>query len=166
MKRAILFITPHMDDPNIDNAIAPFIQRAIDTKVRVFIWFVDGDITVQLAQRQCVPYMLAQQTNGAFFAFSGTGDIPDPNLYFAPLRNIYSLTYTSVAHYSGDHTLSLSVDTADGQIRALTRNFSVDVQPPNPIFVSPPLQITRQPPADDPYADAVDTLGTAHRDPR
>jgi hypothetical protein len=33
----------------------------------------------------------------------------------------------------------------------LDKTFSVDIQPPNPIFVSPPLQITRQPPADDPY---------------
>jgi hypothetical protein len=33
----------------------------------------------------------------------------------------------------------------------LDKPFSVDIQPPNPIFVSPPLQITRQPPADDPY---------------
>jgi hypothetical protein len=31
----------------------------------------------------------------------------------------------------------------------------VDVQPPNPIFLSPPLQITRQPPADDPYAEEL-----------
>ena len=43
MKRAILFITPHMDDANIDNTIAPLIQRAIDTKVRVFVWFVDAE---------------------------------------------------------------------------------------------------------------------------
>jgi len=31
----------------------------------------------------------------------------------------------------------------------------VDIQPPNPIFVSPPLQITRQPPEDDPYNTEV-----------
>ncbi|HKJ37790.1 MAG TPA: hypothetical protein VJ972_03370, partial [Anaerolineales bacterium] len=42
MKRAVLFITPHMDDPNIDNTIAPLIQRAIDSKVRVFVWFIDA----------------------------------------------------------------------------------------------------------------------------
>jgi hypothetical protein len=154
MKRAILFITPHMDDPNIDNAITPFIQQAIDTKVRVFIWFIDGDSQFNSPSANAFR-MLAQQTNGSFFAFSGTETFPDPDLYFAPLRNIYSLTYTSALTTGGDHTLSLSVDTADGQITTLTRNFSMDVQPPNPIFVSPPLQITRQPPADDPYADEL-----------
>ena len=35
------------------------------------------------------------------------------------------------------------------------QTFSVDLQPPNPILVSPPLQIVRSPPADDPYNDKV-----------
>ncbi|MFT3892112.1 MAG: hypothetical protein QM730_10805 [Anaerolineales bacterium] len=30
MKRAVLFISPHIDDTNIDNSIAPLIKRAID----------------------------------------------------------------------------------------------------------------------------------------
>ncbi|HET9868806.1 MAG TPA: FHA domain-containing protein, partial [Nitrospira sp.] len=34
---------------------------------------------------------------------------------------------------------------------ALDQTFSVDVQPPNPILVSPPLQVKRQPSPDDPY---------------
>jgi hypothetical protein len=154
MKRAILFITPHMDDPNIEEAIAPFIQRAVDTRVRVFVWFVDGDIQFSSPSANAFR-TLAQQTNGAFFAFSGVETLPDPNLYFAPLRNIYSLTYTSSVRDSGDHSLSLSVDTAEGPIRAPDRTFNVDVEPPNPIFISPPLQITRQPPADDPYAEQL-----------
>ncbi len=43
------------------------------------------------------------------------------------------------------------VETPQGTIPALDKVFSVDVQPPNPIFVAPPLQITRQAPEDDPY---------------
>lgn len=151
MKRAILFITPHMDDPDIDNTIAPLIQRAIDTKVRVVIWFVDADTQFNSASANAFR-MLAQQTNGAFFAYSGKESFPDPNVYFAPLRHIYSLTYTSSLDSGGDHTLGLYVNTADGQIPALDQTFSLDIQPPNPIFVSLPLQITRQPPANDPYA--------------
>src|SRR6266498_517592 len=151
MKRAILFITPHMDDPNIDNTIAPLIQRAIDTKVRVLVWFVDADTQFNSASANAFR-MLAQQTNGVFFAFSGKESFPDPNIYLAPLRHIYSLTYTSSLDGGGDHTLGLYVNTADGQIPALDQTFSLDIQPPNPIFVSLPLQITRQPPADDPYA--------------
>ena len=152
MKRAILFITPHMDDPNIDNTIAPFIQQAIDTKIRVFVWFVDAENQFNTPSANAFR-MLAQQTNGAFFAYSGKEEFPDPSEYYAPLRNIYSLTYPSAATTSGDHSLGLTVKTPDGQITAPDQTFNVDVQPPNPIFVSPPLQITRQPPVDDPYSE-------------
>ena len=154
MKRAVLFITPHMDDTNIDNTVAPLIQRAIDTKVRVFVWFVDADTQFNSPSANAFR-MLAQQTNGGFFAFSGKEPFPDLNTYFAPLRHIYSLTYTSSLNTGGDHTLGLYVDTPDGQIPALDKSFSIDIEPPNPIFVSPPLQIKRQPPADDPYADEL-----------
>ena len=152
MKRAVLFITPHMDDPNIDNTIAPLIQRAIDTKVRLFVWFVDADTQFNSPSANAFR-MLASQTDGTFFAFSGKEEFPDPNLYFLPLRHIYSLTYTSALSAGGEHTLGLYVDTADGQIPALDKTFSVDIQPPNPIFVSPPLQIKRQPPAEDIYSE-------------
>jgi FHA domain len=152
MKRAVLFITPHMEDPNIDNTIAPLIQHAIDTKVRVFIWFVDGDNQFNSPSANAFR-MLAQQTNGAFFAFSGKESFPDPNTYFDPLRHIYSLTYTSGLKAGGEHTVGLYVETPDGSIPALDKSFTVDVQPPDPIFLSPPLQITRQPPADDPYSE-------------
>ena len=152
MKRAILFITPHMDDPDIENAIAPFIQQAVDSRVRVFVWFVDAEN--QLASPSANAFRaLAQQTNGSFFAFSGTETFPDPSLYFAPMRNIYSLSYTSAVNESGDHGLGLTVDTPDGQLTAPEQTFSVEVEPPNPMFVSPPLQITRKPPAEDPYAE-------------
>jgi len=154
MKRTILFITPHMDDPNIDNTIAPLIQRAIDTKVRVFVWYVDVDTQFNSASANAFR-MLAQQTNGSFFAFSGKELFPDLNAYFVPLRHIYKLTYTSALNLGGDHTLGLYVNTADGKIPALDKTFSVDIQPPNPIFISPPLQITRQPPAEDPYAEEL-----------
>ena len=150
MKRAILFITPHMDDPNIDNTIAPLIERAIDSQVRVFVWFVDAESYFVTASANAFK-SLALQTNGSFFAFSGKEIFPDLGIDLAPLRQIYTLTYTSSIITSGDHTLGVDVDSSEGALHALDQTFSVDIQPPNPIFVSPPLQITRQPPAEDPY---------------
>ncbi len=150
MKRAILFITPHMDDPNIDNTIAPLIKRAVEAKVRVFVWFVDAEEFFVSPSANAFK-SLALQTSGSFTAFSGIESLPDPNIYFAPLRQIYALTYTSALTTAGDHTLGIYVNTPQGQIPALDKTFSADIQPPNPIFVAPPLQITRQPPQDDPY---------------
>ena len=150
MKRAVLFITPHVDDPNIDNNIAPLIKRAVDSKTRVFVWFVDAESFFVTASANAFK-SIAQQTGGAFFAFSGSELFPDPNSYFASLRHIYTLNYISSLTTAGDHTLGIYVETPEGQIPALDKTFNVDIQPPNPIFISPPYQITRQPPADDPY---------------
>ncbi|HJR80475.1 MAG TPA: FHA domain-containing protein [Anaerolineales bacterium] len=149
-KRAVLFITPHMDDPNIDSAIAPLIQSAVDSKVRVFVWFVDGEQFFTTASANAFN-SLALQTSGSFFAFSGAETFPDLNVELAPLRRIYELTYKSALTTSGDHTLGIEVDAPQGTISAGDQTFRVDVQPPNPILVSPPLQIKRQPSPDDPY---------------
>jgi len=150
MKRAVLFITPHMDDPNIDTTIAPLIQGAVEAKVRVFVWFVDGDSYFGSASANAFK-SLALQTSGSFFAFSGTETFPDLNVDLGPLRRIYELTYTAALTISGDHELSVEVDTPQGPIQAPAQTFRVDIQPPNPILVSPPLQIKRQPSPDDPY---------------
>ena len=154
MKRAVLFITPHMDDPNIDSTIAPLIKSAVDSKVRVIVWFVDAEQYFVTTSANAFR-SLASQTSGTFFAFSGKEVFPDLTIDFAPLRHLYQMTYTSALTAGGDHKLGLGVDSPQGTISAPDQSFNVDVQPPNPIFVSPPLQIKREPPADDPYADTL-----------
>jgi hypothetical protein len=150
MKRAILFITPHMDDPNIDDTMAPLIQNAMDSKIRIFVWFVDGEEYFPTASANAFK-SLALQTTGTFFAFSGKETFPDLGLSLTPLRHTYKLTYTSALSTAGEHALGIQVGSPQGTLLTSDKNFSVDIQPPNPIFISPPLQITRQPPAEDPY---------------
>jgi len=148
-KRAILFITPHMDDPNVDSELQPLIQRAIQNRVHVSVWLADLN-AYQATTSAAAFSQLAEQTGGSFY-FSSSQSFPDPETYFAPLRKLYSLKYTSAISAGGQHTLSVQVTNANAVIKSEAQTFSVDIQPPNPIFVSPPLQITRQPPADDPY---------------
>ena len=150
MKRAILFITPHMDDPGIDSSIGPLIQSAVDSKVRVFVWFVDAEQYFTTTSANAFR-SLASQTSGSFFAFSGKEPFPDLNVDLAPLRHVYKLTYPSALTVAGDHALGVEVEAPQGTITAPEQTFSVDIQPPNPILVSPPLQIKRQPSPDDPY---------------
>ena len=150
IKRAVLFITPHMEDPNIDTTIGPLIQSAVDSKVRVFVWFVDGEPFFNSPSANAFR-SLALQTSGSFFAFSGTETFPDLSADLAPLHRIYELSYPSALNTSGEHTLSLEVDSPQGTLRTREESFSVQIEPPNPILVSPPLQIKRQPSPTDPY---------------
>ena len=53
MKRAVFFITPHMDDPNIDTLVQPLIQRAVQNHVRVFVWFTDCLLYTSPSPRDC-----------------------------------------------------------------------------------------------------------------
>lgn len=154
MKRAVFFITPHMDDPNIDTLLQPLIDGAIKSKVRVFVWFTDGELYTTTASAGAFN-TLATQTGGAFFTASPAQATPDLESYFAPLRRVYSLQYDSAVRTGGSHSLSVSAKTAAGLLKSAAQPFTVDLQPPNPIFVSPPLEIGRRPPEADPYSDKV-----------
>jgi hypothetical protein len=154
MKRAVFFITPHMDDPNIDTQVQALIQSAIVNRVRVFVWFTDTDLYAATASAAAFN-ALAVQTGGAFFSGSDTTPFPDPESYFAPLRRLYAFQYESAVKTGGSHTISVQVQGPAGAIQSVPESFKVDLQPPNPILVSPPLEVVRGPPPGDPYNEKV-----------
>ena len=150
MKRAILFITPQMTDFNLAATLDPFIQRALQGNIRIFVWYVDANTSFATTGAATFNN-LAIQTGGMMFQFSGDERFPDPESYFAPLRRTYKLTYTSRANTSGEHTLSAQVTLPAGPALSADQKFSMDIQPPNPIPVTPAGQITRQAPPEDPF---------------
>lgn len=151
VKRAVLFITPQMTDPNLAAAIEPLIQRAIENKIRVFVWYVDANTTFTTTSA-AVFNNLAIQTGGSMFQFSGEERFPDPEIYFSPLRRIYTLSYSSRLNVSGEHNVVLQVNLPTaGTLTSPSQPFNLNVQPPNPFPVAPALQITRQAPEDDPF---------------
>jgi len=151
IKRAVLFITPHMDDPDLAASLQPLIERALQNKVRVFVWFVDLD--VYFATTSAAAFStLAAQTGGSLFAFSGAQAFPNPESYFAPLRRTYTLQYTSAIKAGGEHTLAVEVALPAGLVSSPVQPVNLDLQAPNPILIAPPAQITRQAPETDPYS--------------
>lgn len=154
MKRAVLFITPHMDDPDLESQLQPLLDRAIQNRIRVFVWFTDNE-TFTVSASATAFNTLAQQTGGAYFSASDTAALPDPESYFAPLRRIYTLQYDSAAKTAGKHTVGVDVRGQSGEVKSNPQTFTVDLEPPNPMVVSPNLDITRQAPANDPYNQTV-----------
>lgn len=150
MKRAILFVTPHMEDPALETALKTIGERARASRTRISIWLVDSE---QYFQHPSAALFqdLAAQTGGGFLMFSGREELPDPELYFAPLRRVYRLTYASALTTSGDHTLSVEVNLGDTAIASAPQTFSVTIQPPNPIIAELPAQVKRAPSPSDPY---------------
>ncbi len=150
MKRAILFVTPQMEDPNLASSMEPYIQRAVENKVRIFIWYVDANTTFTNTSA-AVFNNLAIQTGGTMFQYSGEERFPDPEIYFSALRRVYALTYTSRVTVSGDYLLSVQANLTSGSVISNEQKFNVNIQPPNPFPVAPAMQITRQAPAEDPF---------------
>lgn len=150
MKRAVLFITPQMEDPNLANALEPYIQRALENDIRIFVWYVDANTTFTTTSA-AVFNNLAIQTGGSMFQYSGEERFPDPEAYFSGLRRTYALSYTSRLNSPGEYSLGVQVNTSSGPLTSAEQRFNVDIQPPNPFPVAPPSQISRQAPADDPF---------------
>ena len=154
MKRAVLFITPHMDEANIAEAVLPYIERALLNQVRIFVWFLDADLYAFTPSAEAFN-SLAFGTGGSLFGYSGETPFPDPETYFSALRRVYALSYTSAVRESGDHQVVVEVKLGSGVVQSPQRSFALDLQPPNPILVNPALQITRQAPPEDPFNDEM-----------
>ena len=151
-RRAILFITPMagMEDLSTLQSLA---SRAIQLDVHVFVWVV-APADSPLAPGYQALIDLADQTGGKLFLYSGSEALPSLAEYLAPLQSSYQLTYTSGLTSPGSHTLAVQVTVADGQIDLGPLEFEMDIQPPNPIMVSPPSQILRQYPVPGNYDTA------------
>jgi hypothetical protein len=154
MKRAILFITPHTDDIKITSALEPYIQRALENHIYVFVWFVDSATTFTTTSAAAFNN-LALQTGGSMFTYSGIERFPDLETYFSGLRRVFALFYTSRLQAGGEHKISVNVNLASGAVTSAEQKFNVDIQPPNPFPLATSLQITRRAPENDPFNTKV-----------
>jgi hypothetical protein len=136
-----------MDDLSTLQSLA---LRAIQLDVHVFVWVVSSaDSPLSPGYQALID--LAKQTGGELFLYSGSETLPSLAEYLAPLQKSYQLTYTTGLTSSGSHSLAVQVTTPDGQIDLGPLTFEMDIQPPNPILVSPPDQILRQYPVPGNY---------------
>jgi len=148
-RRAILFVTPMalMEDLSTLQSLA---LRAIQLDVHVFVWVVaPADSPLSPGYQALID--LAEQTGGTLFLYSGSEALPSLAENLAPLQSSYQLTYTTGLTSSGSHTLAVQVTTPDEQIDLGPLEFEMNIQPPNPILVSPPNQIIRQYPVPGNY---------------
>lgn len=141
MERAILFITP-LQPAEAGIGLQSLASRASQDGVRIFVWLVTSpdagspSETVQLQN-------LANQTGGSLFTYSGIEEIPDIETYLEPLRYIYSFSYTSVLTSAGTYPLSAEITLPGQTLTSNSQEIVLDIQPPNPIFLSPPPEISR-----------------------
>jgi len=144
MGKAVLFITAPLEG-EFDQALKDISDQAIQQGVRISVWMVasSGALITQAAQKLLT---LVSATGGQAFVFSGDEAIPDPEAGFEALRSVYRIAYVSKASSSGEHQFTVQLQLDAEQVLANSVPFSVDLQPPQPAFISPPISIDRQSP--------------------
>ena len=141
MGKAILFFTHPMED-QFGSSVKSLVDRANQQGVHIFVWLISlsgtpyHDSTTQLTE-------LARLTGGQFFAYNADETL-DPETILAPLRSVYSLAYNTRVSNSNAHHLVVEVNSPAGQFVTSPQTFKLAVEPPNPVFISPVLEIVRR----------------------
>ncbi len=143
-KKAILLLSGHLDTQEVAG-LEDITARAQQSEIRIHVWILDSkayfDHPGALALQN-----LADVTGGRSLTFTGSETLPDPEEWLASLRHLYQLTYTSGVRTAGQHSLSVQVNTSAVTLTTPALSFPMDVQPPNPVLLSPPIEIVRQNP--------------------
>jgi hypothetical protein len=143
-KDAILFVTPLIFTWN-QEAATNLAGRAAAQGVRINVWLVASESAAvnnpQIAQGL---EALAAETGGQYRIFDGQNGLPDPDDYLEPLRYVYRAAYDSQINAAGTHNLRLEIDYAGGLLSSASKPLFINVEPPNPIFLSPPSLIERK----------------------
>ena len=117
--------------------------------IPLFIWQVDSRGTFETEATLSLQ-ALAQASGGQWFGFSGGEEFPGPESYFNPFRNAYFFQYSSQLHTAGTHEVQVQMEGEGTVVTSQALSFELNIQPPNPILVTPPAQIERGPSSQDP----------------
>ncbi len=141
MKRLVLFITAPLNDDQIIS-LQNLQARANQNQVRFYVWLISSP---SMPNTNTTPLsQFAEQTQGSLVTISKPQDIPDLESVLAPLRNSYFLSYLSQINTAGERQISAEIHTKTFNIQVPAIKFNLDLKPPNPAFISPPTEITRQ----------------------
>lgn len=142
MKKVVLFFSPQPSSEEF-GTIDSLIAQAKDNQVQIYTILVSSQANFGTAGAAKLQN-LSEETGGEFLTFSGEEPLADIGQLLVHLRTTYLLQYQSSIVTSGTHTLEVSISSIPSNIEGF-REFSLDVQPPNPIFITPPRTITRTP---------------------
>jgi len=154
--RGVLLITPLPGEDSL--AALPSLESiARQANVRVYIWMISSrayfdSMGVNLLAE------FAARTGGQLFLYSGEETLPAVDPYVDQLRYLYYLAYQSQISSGEVHQVAAHISSPGLEITSEPVEIELQVQPPNPIFVAPPLEIIReeQPNPDDSSADPAE----------
>ncbi len=152
MGRAVLLVTPLPGEDSL-GILPSLLEMTKQSGVRVYVWVVSSEAYFDSERAERLN-QFAAETGGKTFYFSGEETLPNVETYIDPLRYTYTLKYESQISSGDNHQVAARIDAPGLNVVSDPVEFEMSVQPPNPIFVSPPLEIQRAPTT--PGVDAAD----------
>jgi hypothetical protein len=141
MHTVIFYITSLLPNELIDD-LPNQIERALLAKVPVFVWVVAPNGTANTEASESL-IQLAGNTGGQFYVVSTSEELPGLDTYLQPMRFLYQAVYTSQINQSDTHILKAVVERSGETLTSSEASFTINVQPPSPIFLSPPSVVDR-----------------------
>ena len=140
--KSILYITtqPSADEIASVNELSLEAQLA---GIQVNVWMV-GDAYFLTNDQGGALINLAQNTGGTFFNYTGVESLPNPEDTLYSIGSFYTLMYETSIRATGSYPFRMTIDTPGGVINGESVPFYLEVEPPNPILLSPPETIERQ----------------------
>lgn len=117
-------------------------SRAKLAGVRLFI-ILAGPQTYDTDENAAILIRAANETDGNFLIFSGPEEPPNLGKWFDPLTYVYKASYVSKINAGINHRLVLRINRGQSAQESDPVSFTLNVLPPNPIFLSPPAQVER-----------------------
>lgn len=138
---ALLYVTPLPTAQEVQS-IKDLLTRAAGSGAHVFLWLI-GPPEYSTNQLAGLLQQYTTEAGGSYLLYSGAETLPAVTDLLDPFSYQYSLTYTSQETVSGDYKLQVKIQRSNLYLESDLQDFSLTVVPPNPIFLSPPSEITR-----------------------
>ena len=139
----VIFLVTALPPANARTSLEGLVDLAISLGVRVNVLLVHNSSQVPLQSAEHL-IRLADGTGGEFFVYTGAEALPDIEAALKPLRYHYQARYTSRINQTGWHSARVQLLLHDLPLTSAATSFQIKVDPPNPIFLSPPVTIHRE----------------------
>ena len=142
----LIFATGLIETPR-DLPVAEAVRRANESGTAVHVVLLGPPTALELPAAASLR-LLAQSTGGVFMLLEPGGSLADLMTRITGQRTQYELTYTSPARSTGIHSLQAQITRDDLSLTSAPSLYTLDLQAPEVVFISPPAQIVRQPDGD------------------
>ncbi len=140
--KAILYITPPPTGEEIDH-VNFLAEQAHSAGIQVNIWMVGDALFLDNDQGKAL-MNLAASTGGQFDHYTEPEMLPEFVVDLSQQGFFHALTYESDIRETGSYPVSLEVALQGQVFRGESTPFFIDIQPPNPMFVTPQSVVTRR----------------------